>query len=328
MKNNTLSSSDLDKIVGPYKHPSVGKSLFQLFYMAVIFSTTCYFMYLTVSNHYGITLILSVFAGFLLVKIFIIQHDCGHGSFFKSKRANDILGRILTVFTLTPYAQWAKEHNMHHATAGNLSNRGIGDVTTWTVQEYLNSNKWQRAVYRFYRNPFFLLSIGALLHFAVKQRFPFYKGNRMSSWMSTMSTNIYMAFVIGALVFWIGAIPFVKIYLPIIIVSSTVGTWIFYIQHQFEEAYWERQDKWSHSDAAMKGSLHYDIPQFLHWLTGNIGYHHIHHLSSKIPNYNLAKCYNENPALQTASSMTLWESRKSLSIALWDEKNKKMVGFK
>jgi omega-6 fatty acid desaturase (delta-12 desaturase) len=317
-----------DKIVDAYKSPSIAKSLFQLFSTFVIFGALCYFMYLAEQyDYYWVSLVLSLAAGSLVVKFFIIQHDCGHGSFFRSKRANDIIGRILTAFTMTPYAQWAKEHNMHHATSGNLNHRGVGDVTTMTVKEYMASGKAKRALYRFYRNPLFLFSLGAFGHFTIKQRFAFYKPKRLSSWISVMSTNIYMITLITVLAYIVGPAAFFKVYLPIIIVASSIGTWMFYVQHQYENTYWERTGEWNYCQAAINGSSFYDLPKILHWFYGNIGYHHIHHLSAKIPNYNLPKCFAENPELQKAKSMTLWESRKCLDMALWDEDKHEMVRF-
>ncbi|MDG1287721.1 MAG: fatty acid desaturase [Rickettsiales bacterium] len=317
-----------EKIVDPYKQSSTQKGLLQLFYTLVVFSAICYAMHLTAENYYIVTLGLSVIAGTLLVKIFVLQHDCGHGSFFKNQKANNILGRMLSVLTITPYAQWAKEHKRHHATCGNLDNRGVGDVTTWTVAEYESQSEVNKFFYRIYRNPFFLFTLGAFYHFTIKQRFVFYRSKRLSSWISVMSTNLFIVLFIVSFVALMGAAPFFKLYLPIIFVASSLGTWMFYVQHQFEDVYWERNDgEWDYYDAAIKGSLFYDLPKILHWLTGNIGYHHIHHLSAKVPNYNLVKCYNETPALQDANSLTLWESRKCFSLALWDETRKKMVTF-
>lgn len=294
----------------------------------VLLSAVCYFMYVDLESHYWVTLALAVLAGFLIVRLFIFQHDCGHGSFFKSRRANDIVGRFLSMFTMTPYGQWAREHNCHHATSGDLDNRGVGDVTTWTVSEYISSSKFKKICYRVYRNPFFLFTFGAFIHFMIKQRFPFYKPERASSWKSVMFTNIYMTVIFSLLIWWIGLVPFVKIYIPIAIVASSVGTWAFYVQHQFEDAYWRKNDEWDYYDAAIKGSSYYDLPKILHWLTGNIGYHHIHHLSSRIPNYNLARCHHENPEFRAAKKLGIWESRKSLFVALWDDRQNKMVGFK
>lgn len=316
-----------DKIVEPYKNPSVLKSIFQLLTTLSILSGLCYLMYVTSENYYFITLLLALFAGFMVVKLFIVQHDCGHGSFFKNKKANDFTGRMLSVFTMTPYGQWAKEHNRHHATSGNLNHRGVGDVTTFTIKEYLESSKIKKALYRFYRNPFFLFSFGAFIHFTLKQRFALYKPERLSSWVSVMATNLYMAVFIGFFVYLLGPVQFVKIYIPIAFVASSVGTWMFYVQHQFENTYWERTKDWNYCEAAIKGSSFYDLPRFMHWLSGNIGYHHIHHLSSRIPNYNLARCYKEVPALQDVNKFTLWGSRKCLKVALWDEESHKMVGF-
>lgn len=316
-----------DKLVAPYKTPTVLRSFLQLFSTLALFAGLCYAMYLTVDSYYPLTLALSVFAGLLVVKIFIIQHDCGHGSFFKSKKINDLLAPWLTVFTMTPYAQWAKEHNRHHATSGNLSHRGVGDVTTLTVAEYKNLSLLGRFQYRIYRNPFFLFTAGAMLHFLVKQRLPFYKAKRLSSWVSVMFTNIYMVAVGAAFCYWLGVATFFKIYIPIAFVASVAGTWIFYVQHQYENTYWESDKTWNYCDAALNGSSFYDLPKWLHWITGYISYHHIHHLSAKIPNYRLEKCYYSVPELQHPVKIGVWESRKCLTLALWDEAKKKMVRF-
>lgn len=327
MADETKSMAYWDKMVANYKIPSLTRSIYQIISTFIFLAISCYAMYLTQENYYWATLILSLFAGGFVVKLFIIQHDCGHGSFFKSKKANDITGRLLTAFTMTPYGQWAKEHNRHHATSGNLSHRGVGDVTTFTVKEYKKASKLKKFLYRFYRNPLFLFSFGAFIHFLIKQRLAFYKPKKLDSWVSVMWTNVYIATIAGIFIHFIGAAAFFKIYLPIAIVAATVGTWMFYVQHQYEETYWERKEEWNYCDAARHGSSFYDLPKWLHWITGNIGYHHIHHLSSKIPNYNLAKCFNENPQLQEAHKFTIWESKKCLKVALWDEDNKKMVGF-
>lgn len=326
--SHTQSMNYWETIVSPYKNPTLSRSFLQLLSTIAVFGMVAYAMYLTVNDYYAVTLLLSIINGLLLVRFFIIQHDCGHGSFFKSQKANDRLGPWLSIFTMTPYAQWAKEHNRHHATSGNLSHRGVGDVTTWTVEEYKNNNRVKKFFYRLYRHPLFLFTIGAMGHFLVKQRVPFYRPKRLSSWASVMFTNIYMAVVLGGFTYWLGAETFLKIYVPIVFVASSVGTWMFYIQHQYENTYWEKGKDWNYCDAAIHGSSFYDLPKILHWFTGNIGYHHIHHLSSKIPNYNLAKCFYENPELQNPYRMSLWDSRKCLSMALWDESKKKMVGFR
>ncbi|MDA0781871.1 MAG: fatty acid desaturase [Rickettsiales bacterium] len=325
---NKQSMAYWDKLVAPYKNPTIHESLLQLFSTLGFFAAICYLMYLTVDYYYPITLLLSLFAGLFVVKIFIIQHDCGHGSFFKKKKYNDMLGPLLSVFTMTPYAQWAKEHNRHHATSGNLNHRGVGDVTTWTVEEYQNAGSLQKLQYRILRNPFFLFTAGATLHFLVKQRLPFYKAKRLSSWVSVMFTNVYMLVVGAAFCYWLGAGTFFKIYLPIAFVAAVAGTWIFYIQHQYENTYWEGDKTWNYCDAALNGSSFYDLPKWLHWITGYISYHHIHHLSAKIPNYRLEKCYYSVPELQNPIKISIWESRKSFWLSLWDEANNKMVGFK
>ncbi len=329
MESEAKSKAYWDKIISTYGTPSTVKSILQVVNTVVPFVITSYLMYLSLEYSYFLTLALSVIAGGLVIRFFVIQHDCGHGSFFSKKKANDILGRVLSAITMTPYAQWAKEHNMHHATSGSLDNRGVGDVTTMTVKEYKSSSKIGKIWYRIYRNPFFLFTVGAFAHFIVKQRIPFYKTKKLSSWISVMSTNIYMIAVVVSLSLWIGFVPLMKMYIPVVILASSIGTWLFYLQHQYEDTYWEKGHDWNYYEAAIKGSSFYNLPRILHWFSGNIGYHHIHHLSSKIPNYNLPRCYAENQILQTwPVKMNIIESFKCMRMALWDEDNKKMISFK
>jgi omega-6 fatty acid desaturase (delta-12 desaturase) len=263
-------------------------------------------------------------AGFM-VRTFIIFHDCGHGSFFKSKRANAIVGNITGVLTFTPYQRWRRDHAIHHATAGNLDKRGTGDVSTWTVEEYLEAPWYKKFGYRVMRNPVILFTIGAVLTFTIFQRFPLAskgKRERASVWW----TNLALVVIITLLVWLFGWKTYLFVQLLVTLLGTSVGVWLFYVQHNFEGTYWERQEHWDYFVASMRGSSFYKLPAVLQWFSGNIGFHHIHHLSAKIPNYNLPKCYKENPIFQI-KPITLLSSFKAMRLRLWDEKNKRMVGW-
>jgi acyl-lipid omega-6 desaturase (Delta-12 desaturase) len=265
----------------------------------------------------------------LLVRLFMIQHDCGHGSFFKSRRANDLLGRTLGVLTLTPYAFWRQSHAIHHAGSGNLDRRGVGDVTTLTVREYLSLPRWRRLLYRIYRHPLVLFGIGPTYVFVIRHRIP--TGNpfrRRLSWTSILGTDAVIAAVTLLLVLTVGPRPLLLGYVPMILLASSIGVWLFYIQHQFEDTYWQAEADWDFRAAALHGSSFYDLPQALHWLTAYIGFHHIHHLCSKVPNYRLRACFEQNSELRPAKSLTLRDSLRCARLALWDEEQRKLVPFR
>jgi len=278
---------------------------------------------------YWLTLALSLpEAGFML-RIFIIQHDCGHGSFFSSKRANDVVGMISSLITLTPYYYWKKSHAIHHAHVGNLDGRGIGDVQTLTVKEYLQLSPLGKLQYRIYRNPFILFGIIAFLLFVVVYRFPTSRTKTMKSVQSSIYwTNLGIACLVAGLVKLVGWQTFLLVHFPVEVWAASVGTWIFYVQHQYEDTYWEGQDKWDYATAAMKGSSFYKLPPVLQWFSGNIGFHHIHHLSPRIPNYLLPQCHEENPPLQGAVVLTLRTGIRSMILTLWDEEEKKLISFR
>ncbi len=262
------------------------------------------------------------------MRIFIIQHDCGHGSFFNSRKANDYLGMFCSVLTFTPYHYWRKSHAIHHAVVGKLDERGIGDVYTLTVEEYLARNKWGRFRYRLYRNPLILFMVIPPVLFLFLYRFPISKLAVMKSLHTTVYiTNVVIALIAGVIIFFIGIKALLLIQVPIIIFSLCVGTWFFYVQHQFEETYWNDGEDWDYTEAALKGSSYYKLPKVLQWFTGNIGFHHIHHLSPRIPNYKLEKCHKENPLFQTSTTLTLRTSLKSMILNLWDEKSKRLISF-
>jgi omega-6 fatty acid desaturase (delta-12 desaturase) len=285
-------------------------------------------MYLSLAYSYWLTLALALPAAGLLVRIFIIQHDCGHGSFFKSRKANDYLGSACGLLTLTPYYYWRKSHAIHHATASNLEHRGIGDIYTMTVKEYLQQSQWGRLKYRLYRHPLFLLVLAPAFLFFVLYRFPHpdsksWKRERASvGW-----TNLAIAAAIALLSLTIGFKAFLLIQLPITLLAATLGTWLFFVQHQFEDTYWAKEGEWDYTLAALKGSSYYKLPRVLQWFTGNIGFHHIHHLSPRIPNYLLEKCHEENPLFQQVVVLTLWSSFKTISLSLWDEDQGRLISF-
>ena len=259
----------------------------------------------------------------------MFQHDCGHGSFFASRRANDVLGWILGVVTLTPYTFWRGSHAAHHASTGNLDRRGVGDITTLTLPEYRALPAWRRLNYRLYRNPLVMFGAGPAWVFLIQHRIP--TGNpfrRWRDWLSILGTDAALAAVLATLMLTLGPLPVLLGWLPAILLAATMGLWLFYIQHQFEDAYWEFQPRWEFREAALRGASFYDLPRFLHWVTGNIGFHHIHHLSSRIPNYRLRECHEANPAFHTAPRLTLRGSLKCARLALWDVERCKLVPFR
>lgn len=288
------------------------------------------------SGRWWIAALLLLPAAGLLTRMFIFQHDCGHGSFFKSKRANDWLGRFIGVLTVTPYDFWRRAHNMHHATSGDLDRRSIGGIDTITVQEYKALPRAKQLWYRVYRHPLVLLIFGTPFYTIIAQRLPFngatgfyedYKTLPASAiWPSVMMTNLAIAAFygsLGALIGW----EIVLVHLPVLVVTTWIGGWLFYIQHQFEDAYWERNENWDVHESALMGSSYYDLPPVLQWFTGNIGLHHIHHLCLKIPNYKLQECMDARPELKTINRLTLRESLGCLKLKLWDEEKKRLVQF-
>jgi omega-6 fatty acid desaturase (delta-12 desaturase) len=260
------------------------------------------------------------------VRIFIIFHDCGHGSFFKSRQANTIVGYITGILTFTPYHLWRHRHAVHHATAGDLDRRGVGDVWTMTLEEYIHATWWKKLIYRIYRFPIFMFIIGPLIVFLVNQRFAG-KSVKKRERRSVYITNIALLGILILAHFTIGLKAYILVQLPAFWLSTVVGVWLFYVQHQFEGVYWERHENWDYVKAAINGSSFYKLPKVLQWFTGNIGFHHIHHLSPKIPNYLLERCHRDNPIFQV-KPVTLWTSLKSLTFRLWDEKNRELVSFR
>ncbi len=279
-------------------------------------------------GYWWLSLLLAVPAAGFLVRLFMIQHDCGHGSFFRHRHANDWVGRVIGVVTLTPYDYWRRTHAIHHASAGHLERRGIGDVDTLTVCEYLSLSFWGRLRYRAYRNPLVMFGIGPAYLFILQYRLPvglFFSGRQ--PWLSTMATNIAIAAVAAGLIWFMGIWPFLFVELPILLLAGSLGVWLFYVQHQFEMTFWAHGAGWSSDKAALHGSSHYDLPGILRWFTANIGVHHVHHLCSRIPYYRLPRVLRDYPELRGVSRLTLLQSLQCVRLVLWDESRQRLISF-
>jgi len=311
-------------IVARYAYPETWRSLWQVFNSVIPFFTLWYLAYRSLEVGYWLTFLLTIPAAGFMLRMFIIFHDCCHGSFFKSQRANDRLGLLLGAAVFTPYYDWKHAHAIHHATAGDLDRRGIGDVYTMTVEEYLAAPWWKKAGYRIMRNPLIMFTIGALIVFLITHRFQRTGGPRERS--SVVWTNLTLVAFIGWTIYHIGWQAYVLVELPILLTACAAGVWLFYVQHNFDPSYWERHPDWEFFNAGMDGSSFYKLPKILQWFTGNIGFHHIHHLSPKIPNYKLEECHKENAVLQI-QPLGIRASLKSLFFRLWDEKQKMLVGW-
>ena len=313
-------------IVARYQTSELRRSLWQIANSVIPFLVLWYVMLRSLAVGYWLTLLLAIPTAGFLMRVFIIFHDAGHGSFFKSTRANTLIGWITGLLTWTPYEWWRHGHAMHHATAGDLDRRGYGDVYTMTVAEYLAAPWWTRLLYRVTRSPLVMFTVGPLILFVVGQRFYTPSTGRRER-NSVLQTDLALLVLVGGLVWLIGWQAFVLVELPVVLLSTAVGVWLFYVQHNFDRAYFVRREDWDYFTAGMNGSSFYKLPRLLQWFTGNIGFHHIHHLSPKIPNYNLPKCYQENPVFQVRP-VTILVSLKSLSYRLWDEQQQRLVGFR
>jgi omega-6 fatty acid desaturase (delta-12 desaturase) len=315
-------------VLWKFKQPSLLKSSWQIGNSLLPFCALWYLMYQSVAWSYWLTLLLAVPTAGFLVRLFIIQHDCGHHSFFRSRRTNDVVGGILGVFTLTPYYSWRRSHSRHHASSGDLSHRGHGDVWTLTVDEYLKLTYFGRLRYRLYRNPFFMFVLGPSLLFIIWQRFTFgIPRNWRRERQSVHITNLGLVVVLGVAWCTSGIPMFIMVHLPVVMLAAAIGSWLFFVQHQYERAYWQPHENWDFNRSAIDGSSYYRLPRILQWFTGNIGFHHIHHLESRIPNYNLPICYASVPEFRQAVTLGLWDSVKCARLKLWDEIHQRMVTF-
>lgn len=324
---NKDQSKQLKKGVAPFEKSNVKKSVRQLLNTIPPFFLLWFLAYksLAVSEWLGIAVAL-IAAGFL-VRIFIIFHDCTHNSFFNSRKANDRLGTVLGIMTLFPYEKWKRDHNIHHASNGNLDKRGTGDIWVMTVDEYLEASFWQKLGYRLYRNPFVMFVLGPLFLLLVSNR-KNHRGARRKERINTHVTTLVAIGIYALLMMFIGLQAFLMIQGTIVYVAAMLGIWLFYVQHQFEDAYFENKDEWDYVKAAIDGSSYYKLSKPLQWITGNIGFHHVHHLSPRVPNYNLEKAHEENPPLHKVTTITLRSSLKSIRFRLYDEQQRTFIRFR
>jgi len=315
--------------LGAYRKQSAPRGVVELATTALPFALAWAATWIALHHGwYWLYVLLTPLSAGLLVRLFMIQHDCGHGSFLPHKLANDWLGRAIRVLTFTPYDHWRRSHAIHHASAGNLERRGIGDIDTLTVAEYAARSWRGRLRYRLYRHPAVMFGLGPVYTFLWENRLPWgFMRKGWMPWLSTMGTNLGIALVSALMVWLIGAGPFLLVHLPVMALAATLGVWLFYVQHQFDGAHWSEAQAWNPEEAALLGSSHYDLPQPLRWLTANIGVHHVHHLSSRIPFYRLQRVLRDHPELRSVSRLTLWRSLACLNLALWDERQQKLVSF-
>ena len=323
------SAKDWVRVLAKYREPSTRRSILELAVTLVPFALIWALAWMALEVSAWLSLALAMANGLLLVRIFCIQHDCGHASFFHSRRVQDWVGRCLGVLTLTPYDVWRRTHSIHHAHHGNLDTRGIGDVMTLTVAEYRARGRWGRLGYRLYRHPLVLFGLAPSYLFLLQNRLPLglmRAGRRY--WISAMGTNAVLALGLAATIWLGGWAPVLLIYLPTVVVAATIGMWLFYVQHQFEETHWAEGEAWQLHDAALAGSSHYVLPTPLRWLSANIGIHHVHHLYSRIPFYRLPQILRDHSELAHAQRLTLRESLRSANLHLWDDRLKRLTSFR
>ncbi|MDX8361617.1 fatty acid desaturase [Cytobacillus sp. IB215316] len=321
------SMKNLRKQVSPFEKSTTAKSVWQIINTIGPFFILWYLAYISLSVSYLLALVPIVLAAGFLVRVFIIFHDCTHHSFFKNRRVNRLVGTITGVITLFPFDKWGHEHSVHHATSGNLDKRGTGDIWTLTIDEYVAAPFRTRLAYRLFRNPFVMFILGPIYVFFLTNRFN-RKGAKKKERMNTYLTNVLIAALIGLLCWGIGWQSFLIIHGSIFMISGSAGIWLFYVQHTFEQSYFEKDQEWEYVLAAVEGSSFYKLPKILQFLTGNIGYHHVHHLSPRVPNYELEKAHNNTKPLENVPTITMAKSLQSLKYRLWDEQGKDFVTFK
>jgi acyl-lipid omega-6 desaturase (Delta-12 desaturase) len=316
------------RILARYRAPSPVRSIVELVITVGPLVLLWFLMWATLDLGYWLCLLLAVPAAGFLVRLFMIQHDCGHDAFFRHRLANDWMGRVIGVLTLTPYDVWRRKHAIHHATSGNLDRRGTGDIDTLTVQEYLARSRWGRLRYRIYRHPLVMFGLGPAYLFILEHRLPVgLMRDGWTPWLSTMATNAAIAAVVATMIWLIGVGAFLLVHLPIMLLAASIGVWLFYVQHQFEDTVWAHDRAWSLHAVALHGSSYYDLPSVLRWFTANIGAHHIHHLCSRIPYYRLQDVLRHHPELGAIGRLTLTQSLRCARLALWDERLRRLVSF-
>lgn len=319
--------AQLRKSVMPYANAETRASIIQLLNTILPFFVFWFLAYQTLSISFWLSLPFSIITAGFMIRTFIIFHDCTHGSFFKSKKLNDFFGTFTGVITHFAYQKWKREHSIHHATSGNLDKRGIGDIWVMTVKEYEEAGKWERLQYRLYRNPLVLFGLGPFLLFLYSNRFN-RKGPKRKERLNTYLINAILVGSYCLIGFTLGWHVVLLVQLPIIYVAGALGIWLFYVQHQFEDSYFENESEWDFVKAAVDGSSYYKLPKWLEWMTGNIGYHHVHHLAPRVPNYHLEKAHENTPPLHMATTITLKTSLESIKFRLYDEENKTFISFR
>lgn len=312
-----------------FREPQAGRSVRELLLSAVPFALLWLLMWASLGVGYWLCLLLALPTAGFLVRLFMIQHDCGHGTLFRRRAVNDWIGRVIGVVTLTPYSFWRRSHAVHHASSGNLDRRGVGDIDTLTTTEYAALPWRRRLAYRLFRHPAVLFGVGPAFLFVLKHRLPFgmMRAGR-EPWISTMTTNLAIAAVVTSLMLAVGVGPFLLVHVPVLLLASSIGVWLFYVQHQFEDTYWAADRGWSVHDGALHGSSHYELPDVLRWFTANIGMHHLHHLCSRIPFYRLPDVLRTYPELRDVSRLTLLDSLRCVRLTLWDEQARRLVSFR
>ncbi|SFE70045.1 fatty acid desaturase [Alteribacillus iranensis] len=325
--NNKLKQKELRNKVAPFATSDRKKSMIQLMNTIPPFFLLWFLAYQSQSISMWLTVFLAVITGGFVVRIFIIFHDCAHQSFFSSKKANQIWGTITGIITHFPFEKWKKEHAIHHATSGNLDKRGTGDIWVMTVNEYMAASFWKKVKYRLYRNPFVMFGLGPFFLFFIDNRINRKKATKKERW-NTYFINVTIVLIYTIVISVIGWQAFLLIQLPILFVAGSVGIWLFYVQHQFEDSYYENEEEWNYVKAAVDGSSYYKLPKILEWLTGSIGYHHVHHLSPRVPNYRLEDAHHSNKPLQEATTITIRTSLESVRFRLYDEAAQTFVSFK
>ena len=324
-----IETASLFRALLRYREPDPKRAIFELAVTAVPLVLLWVLMWLSLSVGYWLTLLLSIPAAGLVLRLFMIQHDCGHGAFFRHRLANDWVGRAIGILTLTPYDFWRRTHAMHHATSGNLDRRGMGDIDTLTVDEYLSRSRWGRLRYRLYRHPLVMFGVGPAYLFLFQHRLPFgLMRAGWQPWLSTMATNLAIVAVAAVTIWAVGLGPFLLVQLPIMLIGASLGVWLFYVQHQFESTFWAQERAWNMHEAALYGSSHYDLPIVLRWFTANIGVHHIHHLCSRIPFYRLPLALRQHPDLASIGRLTLGQSLSCVRLVLWDEAARRLISFR
>jgi omega-6 fatty acid desaturase (delta-12 desaturase) len=316
-------------VLQSHRGARVLRSVAQLATTGGLFALCWWCMWLSLSIGYWLSLLLAIPTAGMLVRLFILQHDCGHGSLFAQRWANRLVGVTLSCATLTPFQCWRRQHAQHHATNGQLDHRGTGDVDMLTLEEYRALNPWQRLRYRCYRHPLVLFGVGPILYFGILQRLPWriprtWKRERLS----IHGTNLLLLATFSAAAWAVGPVQFLQLHLPVLTLAASAGSWLFFVQHQFDPTYWRRDKEWDHQAAAMAGSSFLDLPLVLRWLTANIGYHHVHHLDSRIPNYSLADCHEAHEGLRVVQRLTLSSAIGCVRLKMWDEASQKLISFR